>query len=273
MAFVDMNNFVIDSVYRGIMLSTTDGSLLWALNQIEEPSLSVTTDSKDAVDALGTPIMTFERGKQAEFSAQNSLLDLGLLAAQSGGSKVAGTVQAPILVPMMEEFTWTTGADKVLSYVPVGTVGAEVPFIYVLNGDGTTGTKTTAAANAGAGVFKIVAATKTVTPPTDAVAGERVLAIYYYNATGAQDLGAISISNSAQNFPTAGKFIMEVIGCDVCDISTKYKAILIFPAAKLLSDYNLDFTTEGKHPFTIKAMQNYCDADKKLFDLIIPENV
>ena len=46
---------------------------------------------------------------------------------------------------------------------------------------------------------------------------------------------------------------------------------MIFPQAKLLSDYNLDFTTEGKHPFTIRAMQNYCDSEKKLFDLIVPE--
>ena len=272
MAF-DVNNFVIDSIYRGIMLSSADSSLLWALNQIEEPSLSVTSDTKDAVDALGTPIMTFERGKQAEFSAQNSLIDLGLLAAQSGTSKVYGTVGAPLVVPMLEEFNWTTGTDILLTNTPIGTAGAEIPFIYVLNGDGTTSTKYTVAADAGAGVFKVVAGTKKVTPPTNAVAGERVLVIYNYNATGAADLGAVSISNSAKNFPTAGKFIMEVIGADVCNISVKYKAFLIFPQAKLLSDYNLDFTTEGKHPFTIKAMQNYCDADKKLFDLIVPEAV
>ena len=273
MAFIDMNNFVVDSIYRGIMLSTADGSLLWALNQIEEPGLSVTTDSKDVVDALGTPIMTFERGKQAEFSAQNSLLDLGLLAAQSGSSKVAATGGAPITVPAMEEFNWTSGTDITLANTPIGTAGAEIPFIYTLNGDGTTATRYAVAADAGAGVFKVVAGTKKVTPPTNAVAGERVLVIYYYSATGAEDLGALSISNSAQNFPTAGKFIMEVIGCDVCNISVKYKAFLVFPQAKLLSDYNLDFTTDGKHPFTIKAMQNYCDSDKKLFDLIIPENV
>lgn len=272
MAF-DLNNFVIDSIYRGVMLSSADNSLLWALNQIEEPSLSVTSESKDAVDALGTPIMTFERGKQAEFSAQNSLIDLSLLAAQSGTSKVFGTVGAPIVVPMLEEFNWTSGTDITLTQTPIGVDGVEVPFIYALNGDGTTSKKYTVAANAGAGVFKVVAGTKKVTPPTDAVAGERVLVIYNYHATGASDLGAVSISNSAKNFPAAGKFIMEVIGADVCNISVKYKAFVIFPQAKLLSDYNLDFTTEGKHPFTIRAMQNYCDAAKKLFEVIVPEAV
>lgn len=272
MAF-NPNNFVIERISRGTMLSTADSSILWVLNQVENPSLSVTSETRDAVDAMGTPIMTFEQGKQAEFSAENSLLDLNLLAAQSGGSKTAASGAAKILVPAFEEFTWTSGADYTLTHTPVGTLAAEVPFIYTLNGDGTTATKYAAAAAAGAGVFKVVAATKKVTPPTNAVAGERVLAIYYYEADGSEDLGAVEISNSAKNFPTAGRFVMEVLGADVCNISLKYKAYLIFPQAKLLSDYNLDFTTEGKHPFTIRAMQNYCDSEKKLFQLIVPEAV
>lgn len=271
MAF-DISNFVIERISRGFMLSSADGSVLWSLNQIEEPSLSVTSETRDAVDAMGTPIMTFEQGKQAEFSAQNSLIDLGLLAAQSGGSKVAATNVAKIIVPAFEEFTWATGTNIILAQKPVGVVaGAEIPFIYKLNGDGTVGTKYTVDSNAGAGKFKVVAATKTVTPPTDVVASERVLVIYNYEADGTADLGAISVSNSAKHFPTAGKFVMEVLGADVCNISVKYKAYMIFPQAKLLSDYNLDFTTEGKHPFTIRAMQNYCDSEKKLFDLIVPE--
>ncbi|MDD4279375.1 MAG: hypothetical protein PHX74_06530 [Candidatus Sumerlaeales bacterium] len=270
MAF-DLNNFVIERISRGTMLSSADKSVLWVLNQIEEPGLSVTSDSRDAVDALGTPIMTFEKGKQAEFTAQNSLLDLSLLAAQSGTSKVYASGSAKILVPAFEELTWTAGTDVTLEHIAVGTTGAEVPFIYALNGDGTTAKKYTAGTNAAAGIYKIVAATKTITPPTDAVEGERVLAIYNYAADGTADKDAVAISNSAKNFPTAGRFIMEVLGADVCNISVKYKAFLIFPQAKLLSDYNLDFTTEGKHPFTIKAMQNYCDHEKRLFDLIVPE--
>lgn len=270
MAF-DINNFVINRVNRGIMLSTADSSVLWSLNQIESPSLSVTAETSDAVDAMGVPIMMFGRGKQAEFSGENSLLDLSLLAAQSGSTKKAAAVGATISVPVFEEFTWTSGTDITISQTPVGTSTLEVPFIYKLNGDGTVGKKYTAGAVAGAGTFKVVAATKKITPPTDAVAGERVLVIYNYAADGTANLGAVAVSNKAKDFPTSGKFIMEVIGADVCNQSLKYKAFLVFYSATLMSDYNLDFTTEGKHPFTIRALQNYCDAEKKLFDLIVPE--
>lgn len=50
MANFDMNNFVIDRVVRGIALSQTDDSVMFALNQITNPSLSCSSESTDAVD-------------------------------------------------------------------------------------------------------------------------------------------------------------------------------------------------------------------------------
>ena len=70
---MEMNNFVIDRVVRGVALSHTDDSVLFSLNQITNPSLNVTSESTDAVDALGTPIATFYRAKNAEFSAGSSI--------------------------------------------------------------------------------------------------------------------------------------------------------------------------------------------------------
>ena len=72
MAF-DLNNFVIDRVMRGVALSQTDGSVLFSLNQVTNPTLTVSSESTDAVDALGTPIATFYRAKSAEFSAENEI--------------------------------------------------------------------------------------------------------------------------------------------------------------------------------------------------------
>lgn len=45
-----MNNFVIDRIVRGVALSQTDDSVLFSLNQITNPSLSVSSESTDAVD-------------------------------------------------------------------------------------------------------------------------------------------------------------------------------------------------------------------------------
>lgn len=53
-----VRNFVIDRIRRGVMFHSSTGEVLWALNQIENPSLNVSSETADAVDALGTPIMT-----------------------------------------------------------------------------------------------------------------------------------------------------------------------------------------------------------------------
>lgn len=267
----DVNSFIIDRTLRGTMMSNTDGSVLWSINQIENPSLTVTTDSMDAVDALGVPITTFERAKSAEFSGSNSLFDLGLLAAQSGSAKKNATAQASISVSYSQEFTWGNGTDVILDYTPVGATGAEIPYIYALNGDGTLGTRYECAAAAAPGKFKVDAATKTVTPPTDVTAAQKAWCVYTYEADGATDHGAVQVVNSAKDFPTTGKFLMEVLGCTTCDTATKYRAMLEFPQAKLMSDVELAFTTDGKHPFTIKAMQDYCGSDKVLFKITVPE--
>ena len=55
MAF-DVNNIVINRPLRGMALDS-NGHVLWAIDQIKEPSLSMTTEQVQAMDALDTPIM------------------------------------------------------------------------------------------------------------------------------------------------------------------------------------------------------------------------
>ena len=91
MAVFDMNNFIIDRVLRGMMLSQADDTVLWSVNQITNPALNCSTETQDAVDMLGTPVATFDRAKTVEFSGENALFDLGLYAAQAGTTKEIAT--------------------------------------------------------------------------------------------------------------------------------------------------------------------------------------
>lgn len=266
MAF-DVNNFVINRIIRGSMVVPSTGDIAWSITQIKDPSLKCTGETTDALDALGAPIITFNKAKRAEFSATNSLFDLNLAAAQFGGSKNIATASKKITTPKFEEFEITDGQTTVvLSQTPVGTVGAELKQIYKLNTDNSMATKYTIAASASATEFKFDIATKTVTLPTGLEAGSRILVRYDY-----QTENAVSVSNSATDFPKAGKFIMEVLGNDVCSPDITYHAYVIFPNASLSSDVDLTFSTEGNHPFSMKANQAYCDIEKKLFDIIVPQ--
>lgn len=262
MAF-DVNNFVIDHVLRGVMTSSADGSVMWSINQIAEPSLSVTTETTDVVDALGSKITSFDRAKNAEFSANNSLFDLGLYAAQNGTDKeVAGDNVEIIVTPAFETIDVTDETTVELKNVP----NAQIKEIFKLKGDGTLGERYALSDSATDKTFVHAEGEKTITLPTGLVKGNQVFVMYEYEATS-----AVAVNGDAINFPKSGKFIMEVLGTDVCDTETLIHAYIVFPNAKLDGNVDVSFTSEGNHPFVIRANQAYCDSKKRLFSVIIPE--
>lgn len=260
---MNINNFVIDHVLRGIMTSTADGSYMWSINQVTEPALNVTSDTAEAVDALGSAIATFNRGKKAEFSANNSLFDLGLFAAQNGVDKAVASESSKITTPALETITYDgKNSTVVLAHVPL----ADIAQIYLLNGDETLGTAYTSGTTASATKFVYSAESHSIVLPTGLATGSRLFVMYEYAATS-----ATAVTGDAVNFPKAGKFVLEVLGTDTCDPTTLIHAYLIFPNAKLDANVDLSFTTDGKHPFKIICQQNYCDSKKVLFQLIVPE--
>ena len=260
MAF-DVNNFIIDHVIRGAMLSQTDNSVLWSVNQITDPSLSITSETAEAVDALGTPIATFNRAKSAEFSASNSIIDLGLLAGQQGRDKEIASAGTTITTPAFE--TITVPSPNTTSVQLAHTPNKNPSVIYKLNGDDTLGEKMEYAAEATTGKFTY--SDGSITFPTDATVGDEYFVIYEYEAES-----AVAVTGDAINFPKTGKFVMEVLGTDVCDQRKLIYAYVEFPNAKLSTDFDLSFTTDTTHPFTIQCMQSYCDREKVLFRIIIP---
>lgn len=264
MANFDMSNFIVDRVLRGVALSNTEGEedkVLFSINQITNPQLTVSSESTDAVDALGVPIQTFYRAKNAEFSAENALFDINLMAVQSGTEKVVASKEKKIVTPAFETIDIDGSATYTLKHTPI-----EAPKkVYFLNGDSTLGKIYTPGTGANADNFVLGTDNVTLTPPTGLKNGDQLFVIYEYEATQ-----AVSVTNSAQNFPTGCKFIMEVLGTDVCDNTKLIYAYLIFPNFKLSPDFDWTVSTDSTHAFSGKAQQKYCSKDKELFQLVIP---
>lgn len=254
---MNVNNFVIDRIVRGTMLSSTDKSVLWSLTQIQNPQLSMTSETVDAVDALGSKIMTFERAKEATFSAENAIFDLDLLAAQAGTTKEVGGDGKKIVCPVFDILD-VAGTTVNLTQTPL----EDIAYIYVLNGDNTLGKAYKKAAEVTATEF--AQAGKVITLPTEVTSGQ-VFVTYEYETEE-----AVQVVNKATEFPKSGEFVMEILGADVCDTSTLVHAYLIFPNCKLSSSTDLTFETEMSMGFELTASQAYCDREKKLWRLVIP---
>ena len=258
MAF-DINNFVIDRIVRGVALSQKDDSVLFSINQIQNASLNCASESTDAVDALGTPIATFYRAKSAEFSAENALFDLNLMSTQLGTAKSVASAESKITVPAMESFTVEAGKTYTLKHAPKAAPSE----IYALNGDSTFGVKYTKATAASDTAFAVSGTT--VTLPTSVEVGTEMFVMYEYETEN-----AVEVVNSAVNYPVGCKFVMEVLGCDVCDQTNLVYAYVIFNNFKLSPDFDWSIATDGSHPFSGKAQQDYCDKEKRLFSIVIP---
>lgn len=240
----DINNFVIDRVIRGVALSQKDDSVLFSINQMQNVSLNCASESTDAVDALGTPIATFYRAKSAEFSAENAIFDMNLMATQLGTAKKVATTGSKITAPAMESFTYGAGGNYELKHTPK-TAPNE---IYVLNGDSTFGKKFTKNTAASATEFAISG--KTLSLPTGLQATDELFVMYDYETEN-----AVEVVNSATQFPVGCKFVMEVLGCDVCDQTSLIHAYVIFNNFKLSPDFDWSIATDGAHPFSGKAQQ------------------
>lgn len=248
MAF-DLNNFVIDRVVRAVAQDLDNDSVLFAINQVTNPSLSVTSETAEAVDAMGVPVAVFNRAKSCEFSAENALFDMNLMAVQAGGAKQVASSTVKIVTPAFEEIDIDGSATYTLKHTPLESPAK----IYKLNGDGTLGTAYDKSDSAAADKFAL--AGTALTPPVGMKNGEQLLVIYEYEANGEDKNGAVSVINSAKNFPGACKLTLEVLGCDVCDQSKMIFAYLIFPSFKLSPDFDWTVQTDSTHPFSGRAMQ------------------
>ena len=244
---MNLNNFVVDRIIRAVGKSKDD-EVLFAINQVTNASLNVTSETAEAVDALGTPIAIFNRAKTAEFSAENALFDLSLMATQAGSKKISGAVVVPAF-DIVENGT--------LKHTPVEGVK-----FYAVNGDGSMGEPLPVSADGGTDGGIVLDGTTVTGLPT----GTQVMAVYEYNAEN-----AVAVINSATEFPKACELVLEVLGCDVCNQEELIYAYVIFPNFKISPDFDWSIATDGAHPFSGQAMQDYCDAQKVLYKVVIVE--
>ena len=253
-----IKNFIVDRVVRGNMYDRKTNEMLWSLNQIQSPSLSMESETVDAVDALGTPIMSFDRSKSCTFSGENAIFDLKLLGQQVGSAAVEG---ADVVIPAFEEHE-IVGTTITLEKTPC----EEITYIYILEEDGSIGSTVylegMEGMPEGAPTFQIDGSE--ITLPEGSTG--RIFVSYEYEGK------ATSVVNSAKEFPKAGKFVMEVLGRDVCDPTTEVFAYLVLPNAKLSASTEISFETEMSQAFELTAQQDYCSKTNELFVLIIPED-
>lgn len=261
MSVANLNDVIFEKIIKIEQYNSRDYSLMWMATQLEDATLDVTSEERVVNDALGSPIAKFFRGRSATLSVTNALFNLPVAAAQSGNSAglVRGTAEKKIQVPMSETIT-TSGTTITLAEKPLGTPGAEIPFIYAMDGTGYWTRKYSLGSIVSENEFTLDATSKTITLPTGTPNGTRIMVNY----TGEKQ-DALQFTATGNDSPRAGIAHLWVKCHNICDVSSVVYGVLVCENAQLDGNYQLNFTPEGKHSIQMQLMQNYCDPDKLLY--------
>lgn len=227
----------------------TAGQLAFWAEQITEPNLAFTSETEEIMDAKNNVVMVLQNGRGATFGASNAFFNTSILAAQVGG-KVEDSTGATIT-----KFEMVTADDEgkaSITYTPVVDEENDVrPVVYELNTDGS---------------FKTATASTTVTVAakalTGATKGAKYLVVYDITAPAGEKITALADAENELLDVTA-----EILLRDLC--SQEIYFAFLFMRGKLSGEAEWGMARDGAHAFEITAMPAYCDAEKKLVDIVI----
>lgn len=261
MAF-NKNELILDRVRSMTFNDLSTGEMLFRLTQLEEPTLTCTSEGEEVTDALGSVITTLYRSKKATFSATNSLVSLDLAAAQYGTKKEVAETGKEIVTRTFETITIPDKATTVkLAHEPANK--DDVKFIYSI-ANGELGKSYKAGASANATDF-VIDEHGTITLPTGLTG--KIYVEYDFKTSN-----AVRIVNKASKFPEAAKVVIYAIFRDACNENVVYSGVIVCPKAKFNPEsVELALTSTGKHAFELNMMKDYCEDDGDLFTIIVNE--
>lgn len=260
------NELILEKIRAVEEYDPATNELTGRYTQIEEPSLKTSADATEVTDSMGATIQTFYNAQKGTFDFTNSLFSLDLAASQYGSDKVVATDDKKILMPVSEVITIGADHTAVLKYVPVGTAGAEVKYVKVINENNTFGETYEVAATAGEGKFTIDAATKTITLP-EGVTG-RVFVNYEKESSS-----AVQVVKKTDGVPEVKTLLIHAIFHDPCNQNLVYAGVIRCPRAQIdPSSTELSLKADGKHAASYVLNKEYCSDDSRLFDILISED-
>ena len=221
------------------------GQLAFWAEQITEPNLAFTSETEEIMDARNNVVMVLQNGRGATFGASNAFFNTSILAAQTGG---AVKDSAGSIITKFEMVTVDDNGTASITYTPAAD---STPVVYDLAADGS---------------FKTATASTTVTVAdkalTGGVKGAKYLVVYDITAPAGEQITALADAENELLDVTA-----EVLLRDLCTQEIYFA--FLFMRGKLSGEAEWGMARDGAHAFEITAMPAYCDAEKKLVDIVI----
>lgn len=266
MAF-KLGDVIIDRLQFGYGANKKTGNPLYALTQLNETTIDLTSDSTDIKNKDGSIVYRKYSGKTGEVNAQNAFINLAVIETISAADAEMASESNKLKVPMMQ----TVAAGKTLDIT--GFVEGSVVVSAMYNGAIDTNKKyslgsaasetefaiTSVTANEGAGT----PASATLTPPTDAEEIE-----YFVKYTKEVTSGA-KITIAADKYPKAHELFFKALAVDKCDDDNFKPVIVHIPEFIPSPDLSLALQGGDNQTMDYKGtiLTNTCSTDQTLIEI------
>lgn len=237
-----------------------DNYAVFELDEIQNFALNNTEETKNITGKGGTILNTQKTNKAVSGSGTNGLLSGGLMSVQTGSDETTKN----IIVKYFEDSIEVTQANTfTLSKTPVGTEGAEVPYIVVEKADGKK-VKLEQATSESTGKYTVSGKTVTFNSG-DVEMGDKITA--YYDVSIADDK-AVQIVNTGDKFSGEVELVVTGLAKNNCGIEAEFQ--LIVYRADFVGNWNLEIgDNQTVHSFEFTSLKNACSKSKAFWAFTI----
>ena len=223
-----------------------EGGLAFLCDQVVDPSLSFTSETEDIVDARNNVVMQLQGARGATFGASNAFFNTQILANQTGGKVEAITAET---FEKYDICTLDAEGKAILTAKPA----ADSEFkVFALRTDNSITTAESQVGSFADGKITVDGGAE----------GDRVLVTYTAEVKSGEKIVALADAQNELMNVTA-----EVLLRELCKEELYYAYIIM--RGKLSGEAEWSMTRDGNHAFEITAFPAYCDAERKLVEVII----
>ena len=252
-----MVDIVITSLETINAFDITTGNFLFTLDELQSASIAQGQEKVDITGKQGRKLSSMKRNKTMTISGSNGMLSFGLIEMQTG-SKFQSKDAEPVMWYDFLEVQNNTAQTK---YKGIGTAGAEIVELYVLETIGTIRTSLEQASAAAEGKFAYDPDTKTLT--FSGIANGTQIAVYYKRKVAADVL-----SNKSDVYSGKCELYVDCIGEDKC--ANLYRVQIHIPKADFNGEFSLDFgDDQSVHNFEAEGLSGACGAGSTYWDMIV----
>lgn len=257
MAF-KIGGFAIDHIVMGTFENAAK-ELLYTLSNLSEASISITSESKDILNAQGNLVRRIYRGKTGEFNSTSAFIDMNVMAAGTGSEIEVAAEGATILMPEIrvvakgtESVTVTGAVEETIAIMGLAGNGAKIESY-----------KLGAAASATEFAF----ADGVLTLPT--TASEEVVEFVVKFEKNA--VNGMKVVNKGDAFPKAGKLTLKALAIDPCDKEGVIACYIVCPNFQPSPDVELSLANDGESTIAYNGTLaiDQCSADKTLYEIYL----